>query len=156
MTFQVADRRRQTDKYHCDNTGQWGCNQHMNEQIISILKNPFDQPEGHFPDALEFLNTAGDDEVIWFLRRLPMFGGNDGGQITLKDLAYEMMLVPFVMSAWDMTSGGRGVPARLAQISTVYKKAEAEMEKLTGESRRLPRVIDLPSFLDVYGSVGLP
>lgn len=108
------------------------------------------------PNALEFLNIAGDDEVKWFLRRLPMFAGNNGGPITLRDLAYEMMLVPFVMSAWDTTSGGPGVPARLVQISTVYKKAEAELQKLTGEQRRLPRLIDVPSFLEVYGRVGLP
>lgn len=85
-----------------------------------------------------------------------MFVGNDGGSITLKDLIYEMQLLPFVMSAWDSTPGSAGVPGRLLQISRVYKKAEEEMEMMTGEKRRLPRLIDLPSFLDVYGSLGLP
>ena len=118
-------------------------------------KPPVDMTDD-LPDALEFLNAAGDDEVRRFLRRLPMFAGNDGGPITLKDLAYEMMLQPFVMSAWDNTPGQPGIPGRLVQISLVYKKAEAEMEKLTGEKRRFPRMIDVPSFLEVYGRVGLP
>lgn len=137
-------------------TQHWGHRQNMNEQSISILKEPTTEPEDYSMDAQEFLNTAGDAEVLWFLRRLPMIAGNEGGSITLKDLAYEMMLVPFVKDAWKCTPGSAGVPGRLIQISRVYKKAEAEMEKLTGEKRRLPRRIDLPNFLDVYSSVGLP
>lgn len=128
----------------------------MNEQSISILKDPSALPEKHFIDAQEFLRTAGDDDVLWFLRRLPMFAGNDGGPITLKDLAYEMMLVPFVKDAWKRTPGDAGVASRILQINRVYSAAEKDMEKITGEKRRLPRRIDLPSFLDVYGSVGLP
>lgn len=123
---------------------------------MTISHEPHVELADDLPDAFEFLNTAGDDEVRRFLRRLPMFAGNDGGPITLKDLIYEMQLLPFVMSAWDSTPGGGGVPGRLAQISRVYKKAEAEMEMMTGEKRRLPRLIDLPSFLEVYSSVGLP
>jgi len=118
-------------------------------------KAPVDMTDD-LPDALEFLNAAGDRNVRRFLRRLPMFVGNDGGPITLKDLAYEMMLQPFVMSAWDNTPGQPGIPGRLAQLSLVYKEAEAEMEKLTGLKRRLPRLIDVPSFLEVYGRLGLP
>lgn len=123
---------------------------------MNIPLEPTVEVFSDLPDALEFLNRAGDDEVRRFLRRLPMFAGNDGGPITLKDLIYEMQLLPFVMSAWDSTPGGVGVPGRLAQISRVYKKAEAEMEMMTGLERRLPRLIDVPSFLEVYGSVGLP
>lgn len=108
------------------------------------------------PDALRFLNAAGDDELKMFLRKLPMFAGNKDGRITLSDLIYEMRLLPFVMDAWSTTDGKPGVPGRLIQISKVYKKAERDFEKLTGEKRRLKRLIDLPSFLDVYGSVGLP
>lgn len=108
------------------------------------------------PDALQFLNAAGDNELRMFLRKLPMFAGNNGGQITLSDLVYEMRLLPFVMDAWSSTEGTPGVTGRLIQISKVYKKAEREFEKLTGEARRLKRLINLPCFLDVYGSVGLP
>ncbi|MDX8346521.1 hypothetical protein SLH49_00870 [Cognatiyoonia sp. IB215446] len=108
------------------------------------------------PDALEFLNSAGDEELRAFLRRLPIFAGNDGGPITIADLAYEMRLQPFVMDAWSRVGGNHGIPARLLQLNRVYKKAEAEMERWTGERRRLPRVIDVPSFIEVYAKVGYP
>ncbi len=108
------------------------------------------------PNALQFLDAAADDEVRSFLRRLPMVGGNDGDKITLSDLIYEMRLLPFVMDAWQNTSGNPGVPGRLKQLSLVYQTAEANMQKLTGEKRRLKRLIDMPSFLDVYANVGLP
>ncbi|WP_299632077.1 hypothetical protein [uncultured Roseobacter sp.] len=108
------------------------------------------------PDALEFLNHAGDEELRAFLRRLPIFAGNDGGPITIADLAYEMRLQPFVMEAWSRVGGNHGIPARLLQLNRVYKKAEAEMERHTGERRRLPRVIDVPSFIEVYAALGLP
>jgi len=128
----------------------------MNEQSISILKEPSAPPEDYAMGAQEFLTKAGDDEVLWFLRRLPMIVGNDGGPVTLKDLTYEMMLVPFIKDAWKRTPGGPGIPNRLIQMSRAIKTAEAELEKFTGEKRRLPRRIDLPSFLEVYSSVGLP
>ena len=115
-----------------------------------------DTPSSDVLDALEFLNCAGDEELRAFLRRLPIFAGNDGGPITIADLAYEMRLQPFVMDAWSRVGGNQGIPARLLQLSRVYKKAEAEMERLTGERRRLPRVIDIPSFIQVYATVGLP
>ncbi|MEN8951807.1 hypothetical protein [Planktotalea arctica] len=152
----MADATHHPDKYRCSKTQHWGQRQDMNEQSITVLKEPSAKPEDYSMDAQEFLNTAGDDEVLWFLRRLPMFAGNDGGPITLKDLIYEMKLVPFIKDAWKRTPGGAGVPQRLLQLSRTLKAAEAEMEKITGEKRRLPRRIDLPSFLDVYGSAGLP
>lgn len=123
--------------------------------MSEYLETVFDE-ETDFPDALEFLNTAGDDELRRFLRQLPIFAGNDGGSITIKDLTYEMRLQPFVMDAWSKVCGNHGVPAWLLQLNRVYKKAEAEMERLTGERRRLPRVIDVPSFIEVYATVGLP
>lgn len=123
------------------------------------MGNEYKQPvemADDLPDALQFLNAAGDDEVRAFLRRLPMFAGNHDGQITITDLIYEMRLLPFVMDAWSTIDGQPGVSGRLRQISKVYAKAQGEFQKLTGETRRLPRSIDVPSFLDVYGSVGLP
>ena len=108
------------------------------------------------PDALTFLNSAGDEELRCFLRRLPIFAGHERGKITLTDLIYEIKLVPFVMDAWRNTEGEMGIPGRLLQFSKIYKKAEAEMERLTGARRRLPRVIDVPSFMDEYSKVGMP
>ena len=117
---------------------------------------PADTLSLDLPDALEFLNGAGDEELRAFLRCLLIFAGNDGGPITLADLAYEMRFQPFVMEAWSRVGGNRGIPARLLQLNRAYKKAEAEMERLTDEKRRLPRVIDVPSFIEVYSSVGMP
>lgn len=84
-----------------------------------------------------------------------MVGGNDGGKISISDLVYEMRLLPFVMDAWRHSKENPGVPGRLKQLSWVYKRAEADMEKMTGDKRRLKRMIDLPSFLEIYGSEGL-
>lgn len=105
---------------------------------MTIPPEPPVEKADDLPDALEFLNTAGDDEVRWFLRRLPILAGNDGAPITLKDLIYEIRLLPFVMTAWDNTPGSIGIPGRLAQLSRVFKKSEREMKNLTGEKRRLP------------------
>jgi len=108
----------------------------MNEQSISILMEPSAQPNDYSLDALEFLKTAGDDEVLWFLRRLPMYVGNDGGPVTLKDLAYEMMLVPFIKDAWRRTPGGAGVVGRIAQMNRAIETAENDMALITGEKRQ--------------------
>ncbi|MFV1808831.1 hypothetical protein [Phaeobacter sp. Ax4a-4a] len=107
-------------------------------------------------DAQRFLELAGDDELLQFLRRLPMVAGNDDGPVTLPDLIYEMKLWPFVVEAWKRVDGEPGFPGRILQMSKVYKRAEAELEELTGEKRRLPRVIDLTVFLDIYSNEGLP
>jgi len=111
---------------------------------------------GDLPDALQFLNAAGDAELRAFLRRLPIFAGNEGGPITMADLVYEMRLQPFVMNAFRTISGSPGIANRLMQLARVYKLAEHEFEKMTGERRRLDRQIDIPSFIDVYAHVGLP
>jgi hypothetical protein len=107
-------------------------------------------------DALAFLNSAGDAEMRRFLRRMPIFAGNDGGPITMKDLVYEMKLQPFVMDAWSKVHGAPGIPGRLLQLAIVFRAAESEMERLTGETRRLPRVIDVPKFIEVYANVSMP
>lgn len=99
---------------------------------------------------MNFLFSAADSDVRRFLRLLPVFANNDGGPITLRDLSYEMRLQPFVMDAFNKVNGSPGIPGRLLQLNRVFKRAEAEMERLTGERRRLPRVIDVPSFLQAY------
>lgn len=109
-----------------------------------------------FSEAIAFLNSSGDEEIRRFLRRLPVFSGNDGGPLTMKDLVYEMRLQPFVIEAWSKVKGEPGVPGRLLQLAKVFRTAEADMERLTGEKRRLPRVIDVPTFVDVYTRVRMP
>jgi len=108
------------------------------------------------PSAEQFLRQAGDEDVLRFLRRLPIFAGQEDGRITLSDLIFEMQLWPYVKSAWSEVEGSPGIPGRLLQLTRVYKTAEADFEKETGKTRRLPRVIDLPAFIDVYSTEGLP
>ena len=56
---------------------------------------PFQDNEG-LPDAQRLLEIAGDDELLLFLRPLPMVAANDGGKVTMEDLTYEMKIWPFV------------------------------------------------------------
>jgi hypothetical protein len=118
-------------------------------------KDQLKQPEG-IGDAGAFLAQASDAELLRFLRRLPMVAGSEDGSITISDLIFEMKLWPFVKAAWAKVDGQPGIPGRLMQIAAVYKVAEAQFEKDTGERRRTPRVIDLPSFISIYTSEGLP
>lgn len=85
-----------------------------------------------------------------------MVAANENGSVTLSDLTYEMWLWPFVKSAWSQVEGSPGIAGRILQLSRVYKKAETEMERMTGERRRVPRVIDLPTFMHIYKTDGLP
>jgi hypothetical protein len=114
-----------------------------------------DQPEG-IGDAGAFLAQASDTDLLRFLRRLPMVAGSEDGTITISDLIFEMKLWPFVKDAWAQVDGQPGIPGRLMQIAGVYKRAEAQLERETGERRRAPRVIDLPSFIKIYTGEGLP
>lgn len=114
------------------------------------------EPHGAPMDAQQFLELAGDDELLKFLRRLPMVAGNEDGKVSLSDLIFEMKLWPHVKQAWQEVEGKPGFANRIVQMSKVYKRAEAELAELTGERRRLPRVIDLTVFLDIYTTEGLP
>jgi hypothetical protein len=107
-------------------------------------------------DAQRFLEIAGDEELRIFLSRLPMVAANDAGSVSMEDLIYEMKIWPFVKQAWSDVEGSPGIPGRLLQLARVYKKAESDFEQLTGETRRHPRVIDLPSFTKIYAATGLP
>ena len=108
-------------------------------------------------DAVEFLERVGDEELLRFLRRLPMIAANaDGSPVTMRDLTYEARLWPFVQEAWFEVPGGMGVANRILQLSRVYKLAAAKMEKLTGEVRSKERMIDLPTFLKIYSTEGMP
>lgn len=108
-------------------------------------------------DAMEFLERVGDEELLRFLRRLPMVAANvDGSPVTIRDLTYEARLWPFVKEAWFEVPGGMGVANRILQLSRVYKLAAAKMKKLTGEVRSKERMIDLPTFLEIYSTEGMP
>ncbi|MGB5864697.1 MAG: hypothetical protein WBG95_10385 [Sulfitobacter sp.] len=102
--------------------------------------------------GLEFLERVGDDDLLKFLRRLPMMASNAEGPLTLADFIYEMRLWPFVKEAWAEVEGSAGVAGRLIQINRVYKLAAERMHRLTGERRRADRMIDVPAFLQAYTS----
>lgn len=104
--------------------------------------------------GLAFLERVGDDDLLKFLRRLPMVASNAEGPLTLSDFIYEMRLWPFVKEAWAEVEGSAGVAGRIIQINRVYKLAAERMRRLTGERRRVDRVIDVPTFLQVYMSDG--
>ena len=80
----------------------------------------------------------------------------DGSPITMKDFAYEARLWPFVQEACKDVPGGMGVANRILQLSQVYKVAASKMERLTGEISSTERMIDLPAFLAIYSTEGLP
>lgn len=105
--------------------------------------------------GLEFLERVGDDDLLKFLRRLPMVASNSDGRLTLTDFIYEMKLWPFVKEAWTEVEDGVGVAGRIIQINRVYKLAAERMSRLTGERRRVDRMIDLPAFLQAYTSGGV-
>lgn len=117
-----------------------------------------DQPEqvNGIGDAVVFLAQSSDTDLLKFLRRLPMVAGSEDGTITISDLIFEMMLWPYIQTAWTKVDGHPGIPGRLRQIADVYRLAEAELEKETGERRRTPRVISVPEFTKIYSGEGLP
>jgi predicted RNA-binding protein len=107
-------------------------------------------------DAGAFLAQMSDTDLLRFLRRLPMVAGMEDGTVTVSDLVYEMRLWGYVKSAWAQVNGEPGVPGRIKHVSDVYARAEREFWKDTGERRRLPRKINLTSFLELYTTEGLP
>jgi len=105
-------------------------------------------------DLEQFLVRSSDKELLNFFRYLPMVAGQDE-LLTIQDLIYELNLRPFLETAWREIEGTPGVPGRILQLMRVYRRAEDRFEKRHGRRRRRPRVIDLPSFLDVYGTEGI-
>ncbi|WP_420863476.1 hypothetical protein [Algirhabdus cladophorae] len=117
----------------------------------ALNKCGIDQQD-NIEQGLAFLERVGDDDLLKFLRRLPMVGSNAEGPLTLKDFIYEMRLWPFVKEAWSEVEGSAGVAGRIIQINRVYKLAAERMHQLTGERRRTERMIDVPAFLQAYTS----
>ena len=104
--------------------------------------------------GLEFLDRVGDDDLLKFLRRMPMVANNSEGRLTLSDFIYEMKLWPFVKEALSEIESGTGVASRIMQINRVYKLAAERMHQFTGEQRRVDRMIDVPTLLQAYTSDG--
>jgi hypothetical protein len=104
--------------------------------------------------GLAFLERVGDDDLLKFLQRLPLVASNAEGSLTLADFIYEMRLWPFVKEAWAEVEGNAGIAGRIIQINRVYKLAAERMHRLTGERRRVDRMIDIPTFLQAYTSDG--
>lgn len=107
-------------------------------------------------DAVSFLERTGDKEILKFLSYLPMVAGNEDDKFTIGDFIYEAKLWPFVKEAWQIVPGQPGIPGRLAQIAKVYKLAGENLKKLSGEERRVPRVIDLQAFIAIYTTSFFP
>ena len=103
-------------------------------------------------DVYEYLANVGDDDLLKFLRRLPIVVNDTDGPMTMSDLAYEVALWPFVKEAWKKVPGQPGVPSRLLQIEAVYAHAERELARASDGKfvRRFPRLIDLSAFMQVY------
>ncbi|MEL7213688.1 MAG: hypothetical protein AAGK92_13580 [Pseudomonadota bacterium] len=107
-------------------------------------------------DAVAFFDEVADEDLLRFLRSLPVIGTNDDEPFTIEDLTYEALLQPYVLQAWKSVSGSPGIANRILQLSKLYKAAEAAMERETGRKRRVPRVISIPAFVDAYRGRGLP
>lgn len=105
----------------------------------------------NLPTELEqFLEEMAAPDVLRFLRALPMIGANDDEPLRMFDLIYEMRLWPYVVRAWNAADGSPGVAGRVAMISQVMRDAEAALEADSSLKRRVPRVINLTSFLTAY------
>ena len=107
-------------------------------------------------DTVSFFDQVADEDLLRFLKSLPVIGANDDEPFTIEDLTYEALLQPFVLHAWKTVRSSPGIAGRISQLVKVYKTAEAALERETGRKRRVPRVINLPAFMDAYTKRGLP
>ncbi|WP_425040560.1 hypothetical protein [Primorskyibacter sp. S187A] len=106
--------------------------------------------------ASEFFDQMADEDLLRFLRSLPVIGTNDEEPFTVEDLVYEALLQPYIVHAWTQIEGAPGIGGRIKQLTQVIKSAERSLERETGRKRRVPRVINLVAFLDAYEQRGLP
>jgi len=106
-------------------------------------------------EAEAFFAAIGDDDLLRFLRQLPVVWGNNE-QMTVGDFTYEALLWPYVKHAWKTVDGAPGLAGRMKQLSDVFSQAEQELERETGRTRRAPRVTNLAAFMAAYEGSGLP
>lgn len=111
-------------------------------------------------DLYRFLENVGDDDLLKFLRRLPIVVNDTDEPMTMRDLAYEVALWPFIKEAWKKVSGQPGVAGRIKHVMDVVELSQRELERASGGKlvRRHPYKINLAAFLQVYADPndGLP
>lgn len=56
-------------------------------------------------DAVAFFEEVADEDLLRFLRSLPVIGTNDDEPFTIEDLTYEALLQPYVLHAWKNVAG---------------------------------------------------
>jgi len=106
-------------------------------------------------EAEAFFAAIGDDDLLRFLRQLPVVWGNEE-PMSIADFTYEALLWPYVKTAWNTVVGAPGLAGRMKQMSDVFSQAEQELERDTGRTRRAPRVTNLAAFMAAYEGSGLP
>lgn len=91
-----------------------------------------------------------DDEILRYLSILPNIAGQDDGTMTMRDLTYEICILPFIKDLWQRIPESPGPAGRLKKLVDVYARAEAAYLAHSGQTRRVPRQIDLEKFLRMY------
>ena len=111
-------------------------------------------------DLYRFFETVGDDDLLKFLRRLPIIVNDTDEPMTMQDLAYEVALWPFIKEAWTKVPGSPGLAGRIKQLKDVIELSQKELKRASGGKlvRRHPFKINLAAFLQVYSDPndGLP
>ena len=101
-------------------------------------------------EALAFLTEFGDAEIRRFLCRLPIYAGNVDAPMTLRDLAYEIKLSPYVDAAWSKVQSTAGLTNQIAMVMKVIDLAERDLKRDTGETRQFKRNINIFAMMNAY------
>ncbi|SFS14712.1 hypothetical protein [Yoonia litorea] len=105
-------------------------------------------------EALAFLTEFGDAEIRRFLCRLPIYAGNVDAPMTLRDLAYEIKLSPYVDAAWTKVRSTPGLTNQIAMVMKVIDVAERELKRDSGETRQFKRNINILAMMNAYQQGG--
>ncbi|WP_179381805.1 hypothetical protein [Jannaschia marina] len=125
--------------------------------VLGDHAHTFERTDYDPTGAMAFLHSVGNSDLLRFMRRLPMVAAHQSDEpMRMSDLVYEMKLWPYVKAAYSQIEGQSGIPGRLSQLHRVYARAEAEMERETGEVRSSERSFNFATFLQIYASEGLP
>jgi hypothetical protein len=143
-TDMVLQRRNTTV-----NMRKYQCKQKHKGNGSMANANQAELEQASIQDAVTFFDQVADEDLLRFLRSLPVIAMNDDDFFTIEDLTYEALLQPYVLQAWKTVSGNLAIPGRLKHLTDVYKTAEAALEQDTGRKRRMPRS-------EVYGRLRQP
>lgn len=125
--------------------------------VLCDSEHSFTNTEVDPTGTMAFLDRVGDEDLLKFLRRLPMVASHQTDQrVTMADVIYEMKLWPYVKAAYRENDGSPGVAGRLSQLQDVYARASEMMRKETGEVRSSERSFNFATFLQIYATEGLP